>query len=158
MTSSEAVLTFLQNAPLCLTSNGSRSPSPSLEGSPTSGRFYPLIGNFVSYTSDGCEYIIKDTPLSALVCPPCYPGQGGRNNLGRGICRLQRTTLRQYGTQHCLMKAGWGATHSQVSNSLEIKEVTTWVQLLLIVCCCKSGLRGDPQTDGVWTDNQNAGD
>ena len=33
--------------------------------------------------------------------------------------------------RHRLMEAGWGATHSQVSNSWEIKDVTTWVHFFL---------------------------
>ena len=36
-----------------------------------------------------------------------------------------------------LMEAGWGATHSQASNSREIKDVTTWVHCFLSFVAAK---------------------
>ena len=39
--------------------------------------------------------------------------------------------------QHHLMEAGWGATHSQVSNSREIKDITTWVHCFMSFVAAK---------------------
>ena len=125
---------FAECPTLCLTGNKNGSPSPSWEGSPTFSRFYPLIGNFAGYTSSTSS---KTPPLVLSSALPAIPGKVVGTIRAGGYIDFKEILPDNMALRRRLMEAGWGATHSQASNSQVIKDVTTWVHFFLSFVAAK---------------------
>ena len=130
VTSSEAVLTFLQNAPLFA--------SPAMgAGLPLPVDSTPSLATLLATPLTGASTSSKTPPLVLSSALPAIPGEVIETIRAGGYIDFKELLPDNMALRHHLMEAGWGATHSQVSNSREIKDITTWVHCFMSFVAAK---------------------
>ena len=138
VTSSEAVLTFLQNASLfALPAMGTGLPPPPERGLPLPVDSTPSLATLLATPLTGVSTSSKTPPLVLSSALPAIPGKVVETIRAGGYIDFKELLPDNMALRRRLMEAGWGTAHSQASNSREIKDVTTWVHCFLSFVAAK---------------------
>ena len=97
----------------------------------------PSLATLLATPLTGASTSSKTPPLVLSSALPAIPGEVIETIRAGGYIDFKELLPDNMGLRHHLMKAGWGATHSQVSNSREIKDMTTWVHCFMLFVAAK---------------------
>ena len=116
---------------------GTGLPPPHERSLPLPVDSTPSLATLLATPLAGVSTSSKTPPLVLSSALPAIPGKVVETIRAGGYIDFKELLPDNMALRRRLMEAGWGTTHSQASNSREIKDVTTWVHCFLSFVAAK---------------------